>query len=708
MKLNSEQRQSLEKLAAIESLIPDAIWETDDAGVFTYLSALTRDVIGYRPAEMIGKTPLDFVPVAELQERSAVFKQILIARAPFHLAAWPVVDRHGAIQFINVKGLARFDTSGALLGYSGLFHNITGRKELVAERDLLARIVEFADDAIMAKNLEGIVTSWNKGAEKIFGFTAAEIIGQPVAIMAPPDRARESAEMTARMLAGERIQHFETKRRRKDGTIVDISITCSPILDFSGKCIGTSAIARDLTQKTAMERAIALNADILLTEHELSPDEILVVTAHGKIASFNRRFADIWGLNSGTLTDAKDSDVLGAISGMLVDPDGFMTRVQSLYSHPNESSTDTFEFKDGRSFQRFSAPILARDDTHFGRVWFFHETTEEKRLEKDMRANHERVCSIIESIADFIWELDRSAVFTFVGPQCEQMFGLPPQELLHKPVFTIWPEALQEAAKIEIADRLAAGASFHLFETVHRHKSGSNIAVEVSGSPIRDERGTLIGFRGVTRDVSERKRTDAQKREYTERLSRSMYAAVEAIASTIELRDPYTAGHQRRVSLLAMTIARKLGLPEEQIEGIRIAGIVHDVGKINIPSEIPSKPGKLTAVERELLKVHPLAGYEILKGIDFPWPVAQIVLQHHERLDGGGYPNKISGHQILMGARVLTVADVTEAMMSHRPYRVGLGLDTALAEIEKNKGTAFDPAVVEACIQVFREDHFTF
>ena len=181
---------------------------------------------------------------------------------------------------------------------------------------------------------------------------------------------------------------------------------------------------------------------------------------------------------------------------------------------------------------------------------------------------------------------------------------------------------------------------------------------------------------------------------------------VGSIASTIELRDPYTAGHQRRVAKLAAAIGGELGLPEDQFAGS--FSQVRDVGKINIPAEILSKPGKLTSIEMQFIQTHPQAGYDIIKGIEFPWPIAEAILQHHERLDGSGYPRGLATEAVIVEARILAVADVTEAMTAHRPYRPALGLEAALAEIETGKGRLYDPAAVDACIALFRNKGFAF
>lgn len=191
-------------------------------------------------------------------------------------------------------------------------------------------------------------------------------------------------------------------------------------------------------------------------------------------------------------------------------------------------------------------------------------------------------------------------------------------------------------------------------------------------------------------------------------LQDSLEDTVRAIATIVEMRDPYTSGHQVRVADVAAAIAGQMGLSDEQVHAIHLAGLVHDLGKIQIPAEILSKPGKLTELEYMLIQVHPQAGYDILKGIDFPWPIAQMVLQHHERLDGSGYPQGLKGEAILLEARILSVADVVEAMSSHRPYRPGLGIEVALAEITRQRGIHFDPAVVDACLAAFNEQHYAF
>lgn len=204
----------------------------------------------------------------------------------------------------------------------------------------------------------------------------------------------------------------------------------------------------------------------------------------------------------------------------------------------------------------------------------------------------------------------------------------------------------------------------------------------------------------------ERKQAEEALRKSQESLCRMMEGAVRALASLTEKRDPYTAGHQRRVAQLARAIAGEIGLPQIEIEGIHIAGLLHDIGKIIVPAEILSKPGKISEWEFNIIRMHPQVGYDILKEIEFPWPVGKVILQHHEMVDGSGYPAGLRGSQILTEARVLAVADAIEAMSSHRPYLPARGVSLALEEITQFKGILYDPQVVEACWRVFYEKEF--
>jgi putative nucleotidyltransferase with HDIG domain len=212
----------------------------------------------------------------------------------------------------------------------------------------------------------------------------------------------------------------------------------------------------------------------------------------------------------------------------------------------------------------------------------------------------------------------------------------------------------------------------------------------------------------IQQEIDKRKQVEQALHRGHDQLRETFFAAVNALASTVELKDPYTAAHQQWVTRLACTLAAEMEFSKEQIEGVRMAGLIHDIGKLMVPAEFLSKPGSLTEIEYDAIKVHPQSGYDIVKDIQFPWPVAQIILQHHERMNGSGYPHRLQGDQILPEARLLAVADVVESMSSYRPYRDRHGIEFACEEISNNRGTLYDTDVVNVCLEVLQEKRFTF
>jgi len=244
------------------------------------------------------------------------------------------------------------------------------------------------------------------------------------------------------------------------------------------------------------------------------------------------------------------------------------------------------------------------------------------------------------------------------------------------------------------------------FETDVRKKTGAVFPVEIHARSMQyqDVPLTVVAMR----DISDRKKRDAAKQESAGMFRDALGGSIQALSLTLALRDPFAAGHGEGVAELSAAIAEEMGFPEEKVDGMRLIGTVHDIGKISIPAEILSKPGKISDAERMLVENHPQTGFEILKGIKFPWPVAQIVLQHHERMNGTGYPAGLSGENILLEARIMAVADTVDAMVSDRSYRPAHDLDSAIKEITSNKGSLYDPKVVDAAVKVINQRGYPF
>ncbi len=325
---------------------------------------------------------------------------------------------------------------------------------------------------------------------------------------------------------------------------------------------------------------------------------------------------------------------------------------------------------------------------------------ERERLMKSLRESTERFRNLVETTSDWIWETDKDGVYTYSSPRVTDLLGYLPQEIVNTTLVDLASPNQASELRSSFSKLLALEKPFSGFEITCFGTSGQIVVLENNAVPIFDDQENLSGYRGIARNITERKIATEELRKSRDDLHDSLDETVQSLASTAEKRDPYTAGHQQRVNYLACAIARELGLPEQQIEGLHIAALLHDIGKITLPSEYLSKPTKLSGEERAIIKCHPQIGYDILKNIHFPWPVAEIVYQHHEHLDGSGYPRGLTDQEICLEAKILTVADVVEAMSSHRPYRPSLGITNALNEIREGSGTRYHAESVEACLNL--------
>lgn len=308
------------------------------------------------------------------------------------------------------------------------------------------------------------------------------------------------------------------------------------------------------------------------------------------------------------------------------------------------------------------------------------------------------------------WEywISPDGSFVHISPSCERFTGYSPEE------FYKTPELLTDIVHPE--DRDFVTDHLKNLQPDKYHSADFRIVAKTGEvrwfahvcQPVFSDDGKWLGRRGSNRDVTARKRAEEKQAKSYDQLQATLAGTVKALSAVGEHRDPYTAGHQERVAELACAISAEMGLPQQVCDDIRVAARLHDIGKVEIPAEILSKPGKLTDLEFSMVKTHPVAGANILEAAQLSDQITKMVLEHHERLDGSGYPSGLATDKICIEARIMAVADVVEAMILHRPYRSALGLDKALEEIEKNRGILYDPDVVDACLKLFREKNFKF
>lgn len=338
------------------------------------------------------------------------------------------------------------------------------------------------------------------------------------------------------------------------------------------------------------------------------------------------------------------------------------------------------------------------------------DITERKRTEEEHLAREHDLSFVYDNVLDVIFSIavEPDGRFRFIsvnrsflsatGLSEAQVTGKLVSEVIPEPSLTLvlekYRKALRERRTVQ-------------WEEVTTYPTGEKTGI-VSVTPVFDARGRCTHLVGTVNDITERKKNEEALTESFERLQKSFDDTVTMITKIVEMKDPYTAGHQRHVSQLGFAIARELGLPEKQAQGIRIAGLLHDVGKIYVPTEILSKPARLSSIEYAIVKAHPAAGHGILKVVDFPWPVAEVAYQHQERIDGSGYPRGLNAEQILLEAKIISVADTVEAMTFDRPYRPVIGLDTALVQIQRGSDILYDPLSVDTCVRLFKEKGYHF
>lgn len=336
------------------------------------------------------------------------------------------------------------------------------------------------------------------------------------------------------------------------------------------------------------------------------------------------------------------------------------------------------------------------------------DITARKKTEESLRASEERfkryfelglIGMVLSSPTKGTLEVNDEAC-KMVGYDREEMLSMSWTQVTH-------PEDLPK--NLELANRLLAGEiDGYTYDKRFIRKDGKIIYATISAKCVRGPDGSIDYIISLMQDITKRKKAEEKIGATLRNLRKAMRGTIQAIVQVVEVRDPFTAGHQRRVADLARSIATEMGLAPNVIEGLRMAAAIHDIGKVSIPAEILSKPGKLTPNEFELIKDHAQMGYDILKDVEFPWPIAEIIYQHHERLDGSGYPRGLKGDEMLVEARIIALADVVEAIASHRPFRPGQEIEAALEEIERNRGILYDPEIVDVCVRLFRVKGYSF
>lgn len=742
--------ESEEKFRQISATAQDAILMMDSAGRIVFWNNAAERIFGYTAEETLGKELHTLI----VPER---FRGNFHEKFPAFVAtgSGPIVGKTVELAGARKNGAefpVELSVSAVKLGDQwhavGFIRDISKRKQAEEELRLRAQMLNSVSDSIFVLDLDGNFVYLNEAAWKSRGYTQDEMMGINLHVLDTPEYEKIiEARMKELMEKGRCF--FESEHRRKDGSVMPVEINAR-LLELGGRKLVISVI-RDITERKRMEGEVRRKSVELEEAQRISHTGNWTLDIKTGAIIWSEELYRIFGLDPALPAPNIDEHAQILTPESLVQLNSAIEKTLQT-GEPYEIDLELIRPGGNRGWITARGEV-SRDASgrNVGLRGTAIDITERKRSEQALHklnrafkalsaGNHELVhasdetqllqamCRVLVEVGGYrmawVGYVQHDAEKT-IRPMAQYGFeagflemarliwadnehgqgpggraarsGLPQvsQNILSDPSYTAWrTEAVKRGYASVIGLPLLDGDEVFGIMGVYAAEAD---AFDVEEVVLLEEMADDLAF-----GIRMLRLRQAQQRS-AEQVRLGLEGTVQAIAAMVEMRDPYTAGHQRRVADLAAAIATEMGLPEERVRGIHLAGTIHDLGKIQIPAEILSKPGKLSTSEFNLIKDHPQNGYEILKDIEFPWPIAQMVLQHHEKLDGSGYPQGLKGEAILLEARIMTVADVVEAMSSHRPYRPGLGLDVALEEIIKGRGTHYDPDAVDVSVRLFRE-----
>lgn len=587
-----------------------------------------------------------------------------------------------------------------------IYRDITSRK--VSERTLREKeekyrsLFQQSNDAIIIHDLEGNIIDFNDGVLKLSGYAKDEIRAMKIGDMHPADQMAKFAR-ALKNVAEKGSANIEVSLLKKNGDIFLAEVS-SRVIEVGGSKM-VQAIVRDISERREAEIRLRESEERYRELVEKAGAAVLIDDRAGKLQYCNKRLAEIFGYS---LQEMHTRDIWS-----IIHPDD-VARVRKIRNSliRGKKVSAKFEFM-GRCKNREAVCVevdavgMRNGGKVTGTRSYIWDITQLKNTEEAIRSSEERLKAIFEYAPDGYYLMDLKGSFLDGNKAAEEMTGYTKKELIGKNFAKVkllsadqLPKALSLLARNSLGQRTGPD------EFILTRKDGSRTIVGISTFPVKMRGQTVI--LGTARDITDYKRTQDELRLSYDKMRDILHDTINALTFAVEKRDPYTAGHQQRVAVLADAIAQRLRLSDYQKEGLHVAALVHDVGKINVPAGILNKPTSLSDAEFALVRDHVVVGYDILRTIEFPWPVAEMVLQHHERLDGSGYPRGTKGDAIMLEAKILAVADVVESMMAHRPYRPALGKEKAITELLTNKKKYYEPDIVKICIKLLRDKRFRF
>jgi len=636
--------------------------------------------------------------------------------------------------------------------------DITERKKVEEElrdsEERLKILFDYAPDAYYINDLQGKFINGNKAAERMIGHKREELTGKNflklklLSLTDIPKAAKLLTKNLRRLPTGP----DEFVLNRKDNTKVTVEISTYPV-KIKGRTL-VLGIARDITERKKAEEKIKHLNLVLRAIREVNQLIIKVKNRESLIKGMcnnlvkTRGYYNTWIVlfdKKGKLETYAEAGLGKAFLPMIEllkesrltycgqkalrqqevviteDPVSNCPECPLVHNYSGRGAmTVRLEYNE-KVYGLISVSIPAHfaveqeEQNLFKEVagdiaFAIHdmELDEERKLaEENVKKAKDELQMILDSVPAIIFYKDTEGRIIRVNKALADSLKMPVKDIISKTTEELFPRKQAEKMRKDDQEVMISGKAKRNIIQLYTTPDGARWVI-TDKVPHKDKEGKITGIISLSKDITVQRKSEQELKQTYQKLQKTMDTTIQTMSKIIESKDPYTAGHQQRVSQLATAIAKELNLSPDKIKGIRITSLIHDIGKIGLPTEILSKPTTLTDIEFSLIKGHSQIGYDILKSIDFSYPIAQIVLQHHERLDGSGYPNNLKGDEIILEAHIIGVADVVEAMSSFRPYRPALGIDVALEEISQNKGILYDPEVVDACLRLFKEKGFKF
>jgi len=663
-------------------------------GKIIHINPSAEKMLGYSTKESIGKKLQDIGFIFGMDDFQTIMQKL---------------NKNGIINYIDVplktKSGQHMNTDIYIVDKTKVVQcnvrDITERKQLEDElhqnEKKYRSILEDIQEGYFEVDLAGNFIFINDSTCFLLGYSKEELMGMNNRQYTDKEHSKKLFQAFNKVYnTGEPSEGFDWQIIRKDGTKRYVEASVSLQKDSSDKSTGFRGIVRDVTERKQAEAMILLIKKAV----ESSSDAIGMSDPQGHHFYQNKAFTELFEY---TLEEIKAA---GGGPAVYANKDIAREVFDAIMCGNSWSNELEMVSKSGRRL-----PVALRADAIkdeggkiIGLIGVHTDITERKQAEEALKNSEVKYRNIFENAIEGIYQSTIEGRFMTANAALARMAGYDsPEELIESikdigTQFYVHPEDRKRFLEIRDAKGFVDG-----FEVEFYKKDGSTFWVVINARTVKDEQGKVLYIEGLIEDITVRKHAEEQLHQTLDRLKNAVGVTIHAMVSAVEIRDPYTSGHQIRSADLARAIATEMGLPNDKIDGLRMAGSIHDIGKLSIPAEILSKPTKLTNIEFSLIKEHSQIGYEMLKDVESPWPLAQIVYQHHERMDGSGYPRNLKGDEILIEARIMAVADIVEAMASHRPYRPALGIDAALEEIEKNRETLYDNVVADTCLRLFRE-----